>query len=215
MVDTQLRTYDVTDYAVLHAFDKVPRECFVPEAYIPLAYSDHVIPLYPENECRLPERVMLSPMVLARLLQALAIIPGQHVLDIGCGLGYTTALLASLGAYVVGVESNHALAAQARDRMNAFCEAQGLPKASYQIVENPLSELAPGLERYDKVIINGAFSRFPNHFMHHCGDLGRLTGIENLSGTGFGVLYLRQDHQVVRHILFNASAPVIPELSDF
>ncbi len=213
MVDTQLRTYDVTDYTVLSAFDRVSREDFVPKHYRDLAYSDHVIPLYPENECRLPERVMLSPMILARLIQSLEIVRGQHVLDVGCGLGYTTAILLSLGACVIGLESKPTLAAQARARLAAFCETHGIPKTDYQIVEHSLSEVAPGLGHYDKIIINGAFTSFPERFMRNCGDFGRLTGIEHTSG--FAVLYMKRNHQIMRHILFNASAPTIPELSDF
>ena len=57
-----------------------------------------------------PARFLLAPMVLARLVQLAAIEPEDSVLDIGCATGYSTAVLASLGRSVTGLEPEPELA---------------------------------------------------------------------------------------------------------
>ncbi len=109
MVESQLRTNKVTDEAVLAAFRAVPREQFVPAALAGIAYSDDDISLG-------DGRVLLQPMVLARLLQLAALAPGDGVLEVGAASGYAAALLARLASRVVAVESNARLAAIARTR---------------------------------------------------------------------------------------------------
>ena len=100
MVDSQLRTFDVNELRLLDAMDETPRERFVPRHLEGIAYIDQDLPLSDGEDCR----YILSPMVQARLIQALAIDPGAKVLDVACGLGYSSAILAALGAKVVALE---------------------------------------------------------------------------------------------------------------
>jgi protein-L-isoaspartate(D-aspartate) O-methyltransferase len=94
MVDSQLRTFDVNDLPLLTAMDTVPREFFVPAGREDLAYIDQDVPVSDGPN----RRMMLSPMVLGRLIQALEVTDGMRVLDVACGLGYSSAVLAHLGA---------------------------------------------------------------------------------------------------------------------
>ena len=87
MVDSQLRTFDVNELRLLDAMDETPRERFVPRHLEGIAYIDQDLPLSDGEDCR----YILSPMVQARLIQALAIDPGAKVLDVACGLGYSSA----------------------------------------------------------------------------------------------------------------------------
>src|SRR5687767_8284101 len=121
MVDSQLRTYDVTDLAVLAAMNEVPRERFVPAGREELAYLDQGLGVGPAGPAG--QRTMLAPMVLARMLQHLEVRPGERVLDVAGGLGYSAAVLARLGARVVALESDEALAAEMRRRL----DGAGLP----------------------------------------------------------------------------------------
>ena len=66
-----------------------------------------------ENLVIAPGRVMLEARTLAKLLDALDVQPGEFVLDIGCGLGYSAAVIARLAESVVAVEEDEALAAEA------------------------------------------------------------------------------------------------------
>ncbi|HEX8417885.1 MAG TPA: protein-L-isoaspartate O-methyltransferase, partial [Methylobacterium sp.] len=125
MVDGQLRTFDVNDIAVLDAFDDVPRERFVPPGREDFAYIDGTLPLG-------HGRAMPAPMLLARMIQALAVGPGARVLDVATGYGYGAALLRRLGASVVALEPVPALAAAARERL-----------PDLDVVEGPLDAGAP------------------------------------------------------------------------
>ena len=89
MVDCQVRTFDVTDLSVIAAFDVTPREIYAPAGREAMAYADVAIPLDGA-----PGRVMLPPLVLARMLQSFGPLDGLKVLEIGAGTGYGSALLA-------------------------------------------------------------------------------------------------------------------------
>ncbi|MFL5053743.1 MAG: protein-L-isoaspartate O-methyltransferase family protein, partial [Microvirga sp.] len=94
MVDSQLRTFDVNDVPLLDAMETIPRERFVLPGRVGLAYIDQDIPVSEGAE----RRFMLAPMVLARMIQSLEISPGMKALDVAGGLGYSSAVLAELGA---------------------------------------------------------------------------------------------------------------------
>ena len=80
MVDSQLRTFDVNDIPLLDAMDTVPRERFVLPGREDLAYIDQDILVSDGAE----RRFMLSPMILGRMIQALAIEAGEQ--GSRCGL---------------------------------------------------------------------------------------------------------------------------------
>jgi len=106
MVDTQVRPADVTKFPVIKALLSVPREAYVPRSLREAAYIG-------ENLVIAPRRVVLEARTLAKLLDALDIQPDEMVLDLGCGLGYSTAVIARLAEAVIAVEEDAALAAQA------------------------------------------------------------------------------------------------------
>jgi protein-L-isoaspartate(D-aspartate) O-methyltransferase len=110
MIQQQVRPWDVLDDQVLEAMSEVRREAFVPDAYQGLAYADIEIPIG-EGSC------MLAPKVVGRMLQALAVRPGDRVLEIGTGTGYVAACLSRLGGKVVGLEIDATLADEARARL--------------------------------------------------------------------------------------------------
>ena len=93
MIDSQLRTNDVIDPAVVGAMGAVAREAHVPAALASVAYMDRAIALG-------EGRALNAPLVTGRMLVAAAVRPGQRVLLVGSATGYTAALLAQLGAEV-------------------------------------------------------------------------------------------------------------------
>ena len=113
MIQQQVRPWGVLDDRVLDALDRVPRERFVPDAYLSLAYADIEIPIGDGQH-------MLSPKVIGRLLQAVAVQPGDRALEIGTGTGYVSACLAHLGARVLSLEIDPKLADEARTRLAAL-----------------------------------------------------------------------------------------------
>src|SRR5579872_4148851 len=99
MVETQIRPADVTDPQVLAALNAVPRERFVPRAAVALAYADVPVQIA-------PGRYLLDPRSFAKLLQLARITADDRILDVGCGTGYSSAILARLGANVVALEQD-------------------------------------------------------------------------------------------------------------
>lgn len=112
MIEQQIRTWEVLDPTVLQLLNDIPREQFVPAAYQGLAFADLEIPI--EHG-----QLMLSPKLEGRLLQALSIKNSDHVLHIGTGTGYLTALLAKLAKHVVSVEIEPELSALAAQHLKA------------------------------------------------------------------------------------------------
>src|SRR5262245_19560884 len=92
MVDGQVRTADVTDPRIIAAMLEVPRERFVPESQAGLAYLDFDVPVGAAKDAGATRR-LLKPMVLAKLLQAVDVDENEHVLDVACATGYSTAVL--------------------------------------------------------------------------------------------------------------------------
>ena len=89
MVDTQVRPSDVTKFTIIEAMLSVPREVYVPADKREAAYMGEHVPLG-------QGRVLMDPRTLATMLDALAIPPGETVLDLFCGLFYSTSVIARM-----------------------------------------------------------------------------------------------------------------------
>ena len=197
MVDHQLRTSDITDRRLLAAMGKVPREAFVPEARRSLAYVDRPQQLVEEPG----GRALPAPTPFARLVQLAGVGPGDRVLDIGCGSGYSTAVLAELAATVVGVEATAALAETARTNLAAL----GIGNA--EVVEAPLDAGAPGQGPYDVIIIGGEVASVPEALQAQLADGGRLVAVVRGRGIGVAHRFVRVGDDVAAHASFDANMP--------
>jgi protein-L-isoaspartate(D-aspartate) O-methyltransferase len=202
MVDSQLRTFDVTDRSILNAMGETPREHFMPAGRETLAYSDLAIPL---TDPRGPEqRVMLAPMVLARLIQALELKPGARVLDVASGLGYASAVMARLGMKVVALESDDNLAGTARQSLAGDA-------AAITVKTGPLLQGCSDDGPFDAILVNGALTEPPKHLLAQLRDGGRLACLGRGDGTGKAVLYVRSGDAFGSRFLFEATAPELAE----
>lgn len=197
MLDGQLRPNRLTDERLQEAILAVPRETFVPAPLRGVAYVDDDVPLG-------RGRWLMEPMVFARLLQAAALEPGDVLLDVGCGAGYSTAVAARLAATVVAVESDPELAALANENLAAL----GVVNAVVVGGELPLGypEQAP----YQVILLNGAVDRAPQTLLEQLAEGGRLVGVEDGEGAGRAVLYSRRAGLVGRRVLFDAAVKPLP-----
>lgn len=150
MVDNQLRTSSVTDRRLLLAMGEVPRERFVPAVRKPLAYIDEAHPI--EGA---PGRYLGAPAPFARLLQLAEIDHTDHVLDLACGDGYSTAVLAKLAADVVAVEPNSNLAARARSLLKE------IGTTNVEILEGAIAAGAAARGPFDVIVVEGSISAVP------------------------------------------------------
>lgn len=108
-----LRRRGITDTDLLSAFERVPREDFVPEAFLDKSYEDTALPI------GLGQTVS-QPSVVATMLQALDVAQSHKVLEIGMGSGYQTALLTHLCRRVYAIERHKDLHREAEKRLYAL-----------------------------------------------------------------------------------------------
>lgn len=164
MVEQQIRPWEVLDQEVLDLLFAVRREEFVPAQYRSLAFVDTEIPLGHGEK-------MLAPKIEARMVQALAVKPGDRVLEIGTGSGYMTALLAKRGAHVYSVEIIPEFSAQAAAKLEAY----GITNVTLEV-----GDAARGWDRhapYDVIVLTGSVPVLADAFERSLNPGGRLLAV--------------------------------------
>src|SRR3981189_1204126 len=107
MVDVQIAGRGISDRRVLDAMREVPREVFVTEGLEEFAYEDSPLPIE-------VGQTISQPYIVALMIEAAGVKPGDRVLDVGTGSGYAAAVLAEIAAKVFTIERHKALAETAR-----------------------------------------------------------------------------------------------------
>ena len=204
MVDSQIRPNRVSDWRILDAMRHLPRERFLPDAQLALAYADQNVPLG-------GGRVLLQPMALARLLQAAAPSAGEKALVVGAATGYSAALLAALGCEVTALEEPGVLFDLAKDALAAV--APGV-----LLVSGPLPAGWPAGAPYDLILIDGAVPEVPaavaSQLNRETGRLLTIVGPNGMSGgTSRSSLAVHAEPTpagVSVRALFDCRSPVLP-----
>lgn len=199
MIDGQIKPNKVVDEKLLEIMGKLPRERFVPRHMQGLAYIDEDIPM--GNGRFLPE-----PMVIARLLQELGIGTDDIVLDIACGTGYSTALMAMMASTVVGIESSREMAEQA----DQLLREQNILNVAV-VHQAELRQGYPQQAPYDVILINGAVPDLPEALLQQLAEGGRLGAVLSANGRmGQAVIVTRFGGHFSTRPLFDAATPVLP-----
>jgi len=213
MVDSQVRPAGVRDPALLRVLYRTPREAFVPASLRSLSYADEHLPVKTLNGGGRETRYMMAPMMIAQLIELLRVEPGDIALDVGCGGGYSAALLAGLAESVVALESDAELAATAADTLARL----GIDNAA--VVEGSLAEGYPGEAPFDVILINGAVEEMPQALLDQLGEGGRLAVVLRqptaaVSDTfGHAYLYEKSEGWVSGQFEFSGGAPLLPGFS--
>jgi protein-L-isoaspartate(D-aspartate) O-methyltransferase len=199
MVESQIRTEDVTDRNVIAAMAAVARENFVPERMAALAYIDQDLAIAGMG---LGGRFLMKPATLARLLQAAGVAPTDRVLDVGCGLGYAAAVLAQLAANVVALEEDAALAAGARKQLGGL--------GNVEVVEGRLEEGHKARAPYDLILVEGAVEVVPGALLDQLGEGGRLVAVVGYGRAASATVFTKVDGDVGDRPAFDADVPPLP-----
>ena len=161
MVERQLRRRGITDERVLDAMGRVPRELFVPENLVHLAYEDGALPIgYGQT--------ISQPFIVATICSLLALEGDERVLDVGTGSGYQAAVLAELADDVVTIERVPELAERA---------AEALRRAGYDNVEVRVGDGSLGVHDhapYDGIAVAAAAPDIPPALYEQLAEGGRL-----------------------------------------
>jgi protein-L-isoaspartate(D-aspartate) O-methyltransferase len=201
MVDNQIRPSAVTDHDVIKAFLSVPREEFVSPAERPFAYADRDARM---NGSTGSPRMMMAPVQLARLVQKLTRGPQAKVLVIGCGTGYSAAILARLAGRVIAVEEDDALAVRARQLL------EGVGAVNVAVVSAPLVAGFPAEAPYDAILVDGAVEVLPDALIRQLKPDGVLGVIERDERLSRAMVYERLGDDAAKWPLFEASAALLP-----
>lgn len=197
MVDTQIRPSDVTKFPIIDAMLTVPRELYVPATLREAAYVGNNLKIG-------TDRVLLEPRTLAKMLDALDLQGEDMVLDIGCGLGYSTAVIAQIAETVVAVEDDEAMAEEAQTTLSE----QGIDNAA--VLTGPLSAGAAKHGPYDAIIVQGGVETLPEALTDQLKERGRIACLFAEGDLGRVRIGHKVDGQISWRFAFNAGAPVLP-----
>jgi len=201
MVESQVKPNDITSHALISAMRHIAREEFLPQELQNIAYMDDDIQISQLGE----GRYLMEPRVLSKLIQLADIDSNDHILDIGCGTGYSTAVLAQLGSSVVGLESDKSLASQASENLsNQDIDNVAIVSSK---MENGLAQQGP----YDVIFFSGRIHEVPEKVKLQLKEGGRLVAVISTNGTlGSATLYLKTGTTISDRTSFEANIKALP-----
>jgi protein-L-isoaspartate(D-aspartate) O-methyltransferase len=161
MVERQLRRRGITEAEILDAFRAVPREEFVSEDHAHLAYGDHPLPIE-------ANQTISQPYIVALMIQAAGIKPGDKVLEVGAGSGYAAAVISRIAAKVIGIERQHDLVEIARARLRR------LGYGNVEIVEGDGTKGWPDQAPFDAILAAASGTHVPRALIDQLAPNGRI-----------------------------------------
>ncbi len=197
MLEGQVRTNDVTDVALQRAIAHIPREKFVPNAKQSLAYAEDNIEIE-------TDRYLMQPRTIGKLLQALEIDRDDLVLDVACGLGYSSAVISRLANVVIAIEDNEKTVKAATSKLAS------LEIDNVAVVEGNLIEGVANEGPFDVIFINGGIEVVPESLFAQLKEGGRLGAVimEGECGHAFVFEKLRGG-KISKRMIFDAQIPVL------
>lgn len=197
MVDTQVRPSDVTKFPIIDAMLNIAREDFVPAAMREASYLG-------ENLNIGPNRVILEPRTLSKMLDALDVSNDDLILDVAANYGYSSAVMAHIAEAVVAVEEDEAMSQEAQEALSAA----GIDNVAVHVA--PLVEGAPQHGPYDVIILQGGVAEIPGALLDQLKEGGRIAAIFMDGPLGEVRIGLKQEGRVTWRLAFNAGAPILP-----
>lgn len=161
MVERQLKPRGIFDERVLSAIGKVPREEFISPELREHAYEDRPLTI---GCCQ----TISQPYIVASMLQAAELRPEDHVLELGTGSGYQTALLAEIVSSVLSIERHPELAEVARERLFR------LGYTNVEIVVGDGTLGYPPKAPYDVILVSAAAPQVPQSLVDQLALGGRM-----------------------------------------
>ncbi|MGC6472125.1 MAG: protein-L-isoaspartate O-methyltransferase family protein [Parvibaculales bacterium] len=197
MVESQVKPGGVRNMDIWDVMSVIPRELFVETSQKPVAYMDKQVAMSPERE-------LLAPLTFALLIEAAGVQAGDLVMDVACGTGYSTAVLAALGCAVVGVDQDEAL-----------CEAgsqilQDLGVDSGAIIHGSHAAGQAKQGPYDVILINGYVSVVPQNLLDQLAPGGRLVCVTTHNETSCGMIFTKINDSISQSVAFETLAAEVP-----
>jgi protein-L-isoaspartate(D-aspartate) O-methyltransferase len=201
MIESQVRPNGITDRRIIAAMEQIAREDFVPENRKAIAYVDEDVPLSPADSAKGP-RSLIEVMAFARMLQQAMVKPTDKVLVVGAATGYGAAVLSMLGSHVVALESDPALAAEARENLAGL--------SNVKVIEGSLEAGAKGDAPFDVIMIEGRVAMVPQSLLSQLAEGGRLVAVVGEAEMARANVYTVSGSAVAVRGAFDASVAALP-----
>jgi protein-L-isoaspartate(D-aspartate) O-methyltransferase len=202
MVEGQIRANNVNNPFIIESFKKIPQEIFISPKLKNVVYMDQHLSL-------LQGEYILKPFYLARFFQFAEIKAEDSILDIGCGYGYSTALLALLCKKVVGLTESE----DYQQKGNETLVSLNLDHAT--IIKGPLAEGCLKNSPFQVIFINGMVESIPlallNQLDPHGGRL--ITMKKKTAHLAEAVLILREGDAFSSRSLFEGFVPPLHQFN--
>lgn len=195
MIDAQIRSADVTDPRIHAAMAAVSRENFVPRAKRALAYADVPVEIA-------PGRYLLDPRSFAKALQLAGVTAEDRVLDVGCGTGYSSAVLGRLAKSVIALE-------QDADLVRIASEGLTMAQGNIEVTQGSLIEGFKMGGPYDLILVNGAIEARPDILLAQLDEGGRLVTFLQDGAQGRATLFVRDHGAIGSRPGFDATVPLL------
>ncbi len=161
MVERQIAARGIRDQDILNAFREVPRELFVAEKYAAAAYEDGPLPIE-------AGQTISQPYIVAFMIDAAEVRPGDRVLEIGAGSGYAAAVMSRIAARVVAIERQPDLVRIARERLHRLgCD-------NLLVIEGDGTCGSPDHAPFDAILAAASGSHVPPPLIDQLAPGGRL-----------------------------------------
>jgi protein-L-isoaspartate(D-aspartate) O-methyltransferase len=196
MIDSQVRTNDVTDRELIAAMAATPREAFVPAGKVAIAYAE--LPVETG-----PGRSLMTARDFSKLANAAAIEQTDRVLDIASS-GYSAAVFAKLAANVVALEQDDAAGRTLRDNL-AKINAPNI-----EVVSGSLKAGAPSQAPFDVIFVNGAVEDVPKAWLDQLAENGRLCVVVCEGLVRRARIYTRSGGKTAWRTPFETAVPSLP-----
>src|ERR1700691_19303 len=193
MIEAQIRSADVTDPRIYGAMAAVAREKFVPGSRQALAYAD--VPVEVAQG-----RYLLDPRSLAKALQLAEVRETDRALDVGCGTGYSSAVLGRLVQSVVALE-------QDADLVRIAAHALGNSQGDIEVTQGALIDGFKMGGPYALILVNGSIEARPESLLEQLAEGGRLVCFMPQGAQGRAMLFVREHGQVGSRPGFDATVP--------
>lgn len=201
MVECQVKPGGVRDMRIWDVLGTIPREAFLPDAFKELAYMD--------KDIEISGRTLMAPLTFARLAELAEISGDDLILDIACGTGYSTAVLAALGGTVVGLEEDKTAVAHGSEILQSLNIDNGV------IIHNPHAQGHAAQGPYDVIFINGFVPEIPQNLFEQLTENGRLVCVTQNpeainNGAMCGICVRKGTHGLAWHNGFEISTAAVP-----
>ncbi|NKM55831.1 protein-L-isoaspartate(D-aspartate) O-methyltransferase [Rhizobium anhuiense] len=198
----RLRAEGISDLDLLTAVEQTQRSLFVPPQFADDAYSSRTIPI----ECG----SFLEGIDFAvRILHHLKLKPGQRVLEIGTGSGFTAAVMGRMAERVLSIDRYKALTTAAQRRM----ESLGLRSVIVRHADGSAGMQGEGT--FDRILVTAAFNAMPRFYTDQLVSGGSMIAPLMISENECRMVRLtKTGSRFEREELFEAPyLPIVPRLA--